>query len=81
MPFDLLLTGAQVIDPARSLNQRADVGITGGRIAQVGPNLDPQHAPPPGPDPLNDVIAVTNASAGRTPSCSSLRNRVTMNSA
>ena len=40
MPFDLLLTGAQVIDPARSFNQRADVGITGGRIAQVGANLD-----------------------------------------
>jgi dihydroorotase len=41
MPFDLLLTGAQVIDPARSFNQRVDVGITGGRIAQVGPKLDP----------------------------------------
>ena len=40
MPFDLLLTGAQVIDPARSLNQRADVGITDGRIAQIGPSLD-----------------------------------------
>ena len=36
MPFDLLLTGAQVIDPAQSLNQRTDVGITGGRIVQIG---------------------------------------------
>jgi len=45
MPFDLLLTGGQVIDPARSLNQRADVGITGGRIAQVGPKLDPAGCP------------------------------------
>jgi dihydroorotase len=40
MAFDLLLTGAQVIDPARSLKQLADVGITGGRIAEVGPKLD-----------------------------------------
>jgi dihydroorotase len=45
MPFDLLLTGAQVIDPARSLNQLADVGITGGRIAEVGPKLDPAGCP------------------------------------
>jgi len=45
MPFDLLLTGGQVIDPARSLNQRADVGITAGRIAQVEPNLDPAGCP------------------------------------
>jgi len=45
VPFDLLLTGAQVIDPAQSLNQRADVGITAGRIAQVGPTLDPAGCP------------------------------------
>jgi len=45
MPFDLLLTGAQVTDPAQSLNQLADVGITGGRIAQVGTNLDPAGCP------------------------------------
>ncbi len=45
MPFDLLLTGAQVIDPAQSINQRADVGITSGRIAQVGPKLDPAGCP------------------------------------
>ena len=45
MPFDLLLTGAQVIDPAQSLNQLADVGITGGLIAQVGPSLDPAGCP------------------------------------
>jgi dihydroorotase len=45
MPFDLLLTGAQVIDPAQSLTQLADVGIAGGRIAQVGPNLDPAGCP------------------------------------
>jgi dihydroorotase len=45
MAFDLLLTGAQVIDPAQSINQRADVGITGDRIAQVGPNLDPGGCP------------------------------------
>src|SRR5689334_9949963 len=41
MAFDMLLTGGQVIDPARSLNQRSDVGISGGRITQVGPQLDP----------------------------------------
>ena len=45
MPFDLLLTGAQVIDPARSFNQQADVGITDGRISKVGTNLDPAGCP------------------------------------
>jgi cell division protein FtsW len=42
--------------------QSASSGVGAAVIRAVGPNLDPQHAPPPGPDPLNDVIAVTNAS-------------------
>jgi dihydroorotase len=45
MPFDLLLTGGQVIDPAHSINQLYEVGISGGRIAQVGPSLDPTGCP------------------------------------
>lgn len=40
MPFDLLLSGGRVIDPARSLNGVVDVGIRDGRIAAVGSNLD-----------------------------------------
>src|ERR1700687_3426025 len=45
MPFDLLLTDAQVIDPARSINRRSDVGITGGRIVEIGPSLDAAGCP------------------------------------
>lgn len=41
MPFDLLLAGGTVIDPSQSLHAVADVGIVNGRLAEVGPNLDP----------------------------------------
>ena len=41
MPFDLLLTGGRVMDPSRSLRAVADVAVLNGRIAQVGPHLDP----------------------------------------
>lgn len=40
MQLDLLLTGAFVIDPAQSLHALTDVGIRGGRIVELGPNLD-----------------------------------------
>lgn len=39
--FDLLVKGGWVIDPANGLNGAADVGITGGKIAEVGPDLNP----------------------------------------
>ena len=42
--FDLLLTGARVIDPAQSLDQDSDVAIAGGKIAVIGPGIAPQRA-------------------------------------
>ena len=38
-PYDLLLRGGHVVDPASGLDGIADVAVTGGRIAAVGPNL------------------------------------------
>ncbi len=38
-PFDIVITGGQVIDPANDVVGRADVGIRDGRIAAVGPDL------------------------------------------
>ena len=38
-PYDLVLTGGTVIDPATGLNGRYDVAITGGKIAAVVPDL------------------------------------------
>jgi dihydroorotase len=43
-PWDLLLTGGKVIDPASGLSANADVAVSHGRIAQVGPGLDPGRA-------------------------------------
>jgi dihydroorotase len=40
MPFDLLLCGGRVIDVSQSLNAVIDVGITDGRVAQIGAHLD-----------------------------------------
>ncbi|MBT3341515.1 MAG: amidohydrolase/deacetylase family metallohydrolase [Gemmatimonadetes bacterium] len=37
--YDLLLTGAQVLDPSQALQDRVDVAVRDGRIAAVGPNL------------------------------------------
>ncbi len=38
-PFDLLIRGGTVIDPEAGSSARADVGVTGGRIAAVGLDL------------------------------------------
>ncbi len=38
-PYDVVLTGGTVIDPATGLNGRYDVAITGGKIAAVVPDL------------------------------------------
>ena len=38
-PFDLLLTGGRVIDPANQRDAILDVAIAGGRIAEVAPDL------------------------------------------
>src|SRR4026208_2241140 len=45
MTFDLLLSGGRVIDPSRSFNAIADVGIRDGRIAAVGHGLETAACP------------------------------------
>ena len=43
-PFDLVLAGGTVIDPASGLHDRRDVGIAGGRIAAIEPHLSGSEA-------------------------------------
>jgi dihydroorotase len=43
--FDLVIRNGHVIDPAQGVNQIADVGIVGTRIAALGPNLDASGCP------------------------------------
>jgi dihydroorotase len=38
-PYDLLLRGGRVIDPAQQLDGVMDVAVLGGRIAAIGPDL------------------------------------------
>ena len=42
--WDLLLQGGRVIDPANAIDGIADVAFAGGKVAAVGPNLDPSGA-------------------------------------
>lgn len=42
--YDLLLRGGHVIDPKNSINSQADLGIKGGKIAALGPDLPGQAA-------------------------------------
>ena len=44
MLYDLLLTGGEVIDPSAGLRGVMDLGISAGKIAAVGPNLDATQA-------------------------------------
>ncbi len=44
MKYDLLLTGGEVIDPAAGLRGVMDVGIAGGKIVAVAPNLPTNEA-------------------------------------
>jgi dihydroorotase len=39
MQYDLLLTDGEVLDPAAGLKGRMDIGIAGGKIVDVAPNL------------------------------------------
>jgi dihydroorotase len=39
MKYDLLISGGEVIDPGSGLRGRLDVGIAGGKIAEVAPSL------------------------------------------
>jgi dihydroorotase len=43
-PYDTVLTGGTVIDPATGLNGRYDVAITGGKIAAILPDLSQAQA-------------------------------------
>jgi dihydroorotase len=43
-PYDLLLKGGHVIDPANRRDGRMDVAIKGGKIAQVAADIDPSTA-------------------------------------
>jgi len=38
-PFDLLLSGGTVLNPATGVNQKLDVGVAGGRVAAIGSDL------------------------------------------
>ena len=38
-PYDILLTGGTVIDPATGVNGRRDIAIAGGKIAAIAPDL------------------------------------------
>ena len=42
--IELLLKGGRLIDPAVHLDAEWDVGIAGGRVVAVGPDLDPSEA-------------------------------------
>ena len=43
-PFDLLLKGGRVIDPANGIDAPMDVGISGGEIARVAPDIPADEA-------------------------------------
>ena len=44
MRWDLLVAGGLVIEPGQGLHEVADVAVTGGRVAAVGPRLDAARA-------------------------------------
>lgn len=39
MPYDLLIKGGHVLDPGQGLDARLDIGISGGKIAAVQPDI------------------------------------------
>jgi dihydroorotase len=41
MAYDLILRGGRVIDPSQKLDAVADVAFAGGKVARVGPKLEP----------------------------------------
>ena len=43
-PFDLVIRGGRVLDPAQRLDRMADVAIQNGRIAAIRPNIPPSAA-------------------------------------
>jgi dihydroorotase len=43
-PYDLLIQGGHVIDPANRLSQKMDLAVAGNRIARVAPEIDARQA-------------------------------------
>ncbi|HVZ51656.1 MAG TPA: amidohydrolase/deacetylase family metallohydrolase [Pseudolabrys sp.] len=43
-PYDLILSGGTVIDPATKVNGRRDIALVGGRVAAIEPDLSGAHA-------------------------------------
>lgn len=41
MKYDLLLKGARVVDPGNSMDDIMDVAVSGGKIAEISPQIDP----------------------------------------
>jgi len=39
VPYDVVLSGGRVLDPETGLDERFDVGVDGGRVAEVGDSL------------------------------------------
>jgi dihydroorotase len=44
MAFDLVLTGARVLDPSQDIDQVTDIGFAGGKVAAIGDGLSRQAA-------------------------------------
>ncbi|HEY2509107.1 MAG TPA: amidohydrolase family protein [Streptosporangiaceae bacterium] len=44
MTYDLLVKGGHVLDPGQGLDARLDIGITGGTISEIGPDLPASEA-------------------------------------
>ncbi len=70
-PYDLLLKGGHVIDPANRLNRVMDVAIAGGKIARVAPSIDPIEAR----RTVDVSRPVRHAGAGRYPRSRLRRHR------
>ena len=39
MPYDLLVKGGHVLDPGQNIDGKLDIGITGGRITAMQPDI------------------------------------------
>lgn len=44
MPYELLITGGHVVDPAQGLSAVRDVAFADGRVARIAPKIDPPDA-------------------------------------
>ncbi len=44
MTYDLLLKGGHVLDPGQGLDAALDIAVTGGKIAKIAADIDPEDA-------------------------------------